>query len=192
MSKRGVLGWLWFLMWEGPGTTLSVFARKSARNEGKRGDVLRSAWGTTMSVVGTRPESREGPKTSFPERISEGLASFSAGTMGNVTTSKDLTGSTLLTVRDIGPDGLLGTGDDGQFTGKGDIGAIMIGGTMSGTTIAANVNPVNGIFGDGDDIALASSLEGAIKSLTVKGALIGSADTAGEHFGVVAHKRLGL
>jgi hypothetical protein len=118
---------------------------------------------------------------------------FSAGTLGNVTTSKDMTGSTLLAGYDIGTvDYVIGGADDGTFgSAKGNIGAITVGGTMSASSIAANVNPVDSMFGNGDDVVLAGTLEGAIKSLTVKGALIGSADTAGEHFGVVAHEALG-
>jgi hypothetical protein len=100
----------------------------------------------------------------------------------------------LLAAYDIGADGFFGTGDDGTFgAAKGNIGAITIGGTMSGTSIAAGIAPGLGLnFGDHDDsLVVSSSLQGAITSLTVKGALIGSANTAGEHYGVVAHGTIG-
>lgn len=119
---------------------------------------------------------------------------FSAGAIGNVTTSRDLTGSTLLAGYDIGTDYAIGASGDATFgTAKGSIGAITVGGTMRATSIAAGIAPGGGLqFGDGDDSVLVStSLEGAIKSLTVKDALIGSADTAGQHFGVVAHTTIG-
>jgi len=119
---------------------------------------------------------------------------FSAGTIGNVTTSKDMTGSMLLAGYDIGTvDYMIGGTDDGTFgTAKGNIGAIAVGGTMSASSIAAGIAPAAGLqFGDGNDTVLVSaSLEGAIKSLTVKGALTGSANP-GDHFGVVAHESLG-
>jgi hypothetical protein len=117
---------------------------------------------------------------------------LSAAVMGNVQVVSDLTGSMLLSGRDIGADLLVGTGDDGAFTaGTGNIGAVNVGNDMSGSTIAANVSPgADGLFGTGDDVILSSSLQGAIASLTVVSTLTGSADPS-EYFGVVAHQTLG-
>ena len=112
---------------------------------------------------------------------------FSAGTIGNVTTSKNLIGSWLLAGYDIGTDYAMSTSGDATFgAGKGNIGAITVGGTMSSSSIAAGIAPGAGLhFGDDDDsVLVSSSLEGAIKSLTVTG-LSGPTNV------VVSHKALG-
>jgi hypothetical protein len=117
---------------------------------------------------------------------------LAAGNLGNITVSKDVTDSMILSGYDIGAGLALGAGDGGAFgAGKGNIGSITVGGSMSGTSIAANVSPGDdGLFGTADDVVLAPTLQGAIKSLTVKGALTGSTNSA-EHFGVAAHKTIG-
>jgi len=98
-----------------------------------------------------------------------------------------------MTAYDIGPDGQLGTADDGTFgAAKGNIGAITVGGNMSSTSIAAGISPGPGLqFGDADDsVVVSSSLQGAIQSLTVKGTLTGLPGSTAS-FGVEAHGTLG-
>jgi hypothetical protein len=60
---------------------------------------------------------------------------------------------------------------------------------LAGAPVAAIGN--GNKFGNGD-VVLAPTLEGAIRPLTVKGAQIGTADTADEHFGIVARKAIGI
>jgi hypothetical protein len=117
---------------------------------------------------------------------------LSAGEVGRVTVMKNLEDSMILTGYDIGADRAFGTNDDGVFlAGHANIGPVTILGDLIRTSIAANVHPgVDGWFGTGDDLLLAPSLEGALRSLTVRGALIGSTNAA-ERFGIVAHKGLG-
>jgi hypothetical protein len=114
--------------------------------------------------------------------------------LGGVQIIGSLTDSKLLSGYDIGADLLLGTGDDQAFTGgaaTGNIGAVIVGGSMSGSSIAANVSPgPDGKFGTADDVVLSTSLQGAIASLTVGGTLTGSTNAA-EHYGVVAHQTIG-
>ena len=113
---------------------------------------------------------------------------FSAGSMGSVTTSQNVTGSALLAGYDIGPDYTIGPGH-GAFAGAtGSINSITVGGTMSASSIAANIDPgPDNMFGTADDLLLSASLEGAIKALTVRKELNGLAgSTAG--YGVVAHQ----
>jgi hypothetical protein len=154
--------------------------------------ILSSFSGAYASLDNLKVRATDGIGTVNVRSISNSL--FSAGSIGNVTTSQNLSGSRLLAGYDIGTDYVIGTSGDGTFGGaKGNIGAVTVGGRMSGSSIAAGVAPGGELqFGDGDDsVLVSSSLEGAIKSLTVKGALIGSADIAGEHFGIVAHKTIG-
>ena len=154
--------------------------------------ILSSLTGANANPDGLKVRATEGVGTVNVRSVANSL--FSAGTIGNVTTSRDMTGSMVLAGYDIGTDMEFdphNPGHDGAFTWvKGNVGAVLIGGSMSASCIAANVAPgADGWFGNGD-VVLAESLEGAIKSLTVKGALIGSAN-ASEHFGVVAHRSLG-
>jgi hypothetical protein len=153
--------------------------------------VISTLNGALANLDGLTVRATDGIGTVNVRSINNSL--FSAGTIGNVTTSKDMTGSTLLAGYDIGADYAVGTSGDATFaTAKGNIGAIMIGGTMGSSSIAAGIAPGTGLhFGDGDDSVLVStSLEGAIKSLTVKGALIG-VDGSTENFGVVADGTIG-
>ena len=120
-------------------------------------------------------------------------AAIAAGGIGAVTVTGDLTGSKILAGCDLGADLIFGTDDDGVFAGaKGNIGFVTVGGRMSRTSIAANVAPgPNGLFGTTGDVVLSATLEGAIRSLIVRGTLTGSDDPS-EHFGIVAHKTLGF
>jgi len=122
---------------------------------------------------------------------------LSAGVIGTLSVSKNVTGSgqnksLILAGYDIGADDLFGTADDTYFTSgaaTGNIGAITIGGTMSCTSIAANVAPGPGyIFGAGGETMLSSTLQGAITSLTV--GAFGSTSSSG-NYGIMAHRTLG-
>jgi len=120
---------------------------------------------------------------------------LSAALIGNVTIAGDLEGSKLLAGYDIGEDLDFDPqypGHDGEFTGvKGSIGAVNVKGSMSSTSIAAGIAcGADRMFGDSNDVVLAGTLEGAIKSLTVKGTLSGL-DGSTESFGVVAHGKIG-
>jgi hypothetical protein len=105
-----------------------------------------------------------------------------------------VTGSKLMTIYDVGADGVLGSGDDGAFTtggATGNITYLKVGGNMSSSTIAANVHPgADGKFGNGDDTLLASTLGGAIGSIIITGTLTGSGAPA-ENFGIVSHGAIG-
>jgi hypothetical protein len=123
-------------------------------------------------------------------------AVLSAGSLGYLTVTGDVTGSKLMTIYDVGADGVLGSGDDGAFTtggATGNITYLKIGGNMNSTSIAANIHPKNDLmFGggtDGDAVA-ASSLGGAIGSIIITGTLTGSV-VPGENFGIVSHGAIG-
>ncbi len=101
----------------------------------------------------------------------------SSASIGAITSSHSISGSTIAAATNIGKITIGGAidptagvstslilggtylGGDGTFNGNevftraATIGAIAISGTLSSTTIAAGINPVNGIFGDNDDIA---------------------------------------
>ena len=148
--------------------------------------VLSSLTGTNANLDGLTVRATDGIGTVNVRSMNNVV--FSAGTLANITTSKDVTGSTLLAGYDIGTDDYaISASGDGTFGGaKGNIGAIMIGGSMSGSSIAANVHHGGDrVFGNGNDVVLAGSLEGAIKSLTVKGAVAGGAGGPGIQFGIV-------
>jgi hypothetical protein len=101
---------------------------------------------------------------------------LNGGAFGNVAVLGNLTDSLLLSGYDIGGDVILGTDDDGAFSGgTGNIGTITINGNLVGTTIIAGIDPgPDGIFGTADDgVVSSSSIEGAIKALIVKGGISG-------------------
>jgi hypothetical protein len=87
---------------------------------------------------------------------------FAAGTqMGNVTV-----GSTLFPTQGVSTSMFLGgtnLGGDGQIDGDetfiraGKIGNVTVKGSLLTTTIAAGINPVDGIFGNGNDVAAGGS-----------------------------------
>lgn len=119
---------------------------------------------------------------------------LSAGLMGDIRVSKNLEDSLILSGYDIGANYQYeyGEGDDLAFssppqgTATANIGAIFIGGTMSGTSIAANVKCGDDrFFGTTDDVVHVSDLTAGIKSLTVKGAVVGGSTASGIQFGVV-------
>ncbi len=117
---------------------------------------------------------------------------ISTGALGSLAVTGDLTGSRLLAGHDIGADLQLGSDDDGGFVGRsGSIGTISVGGNLTATSIAAGVSPgADGFFGSEDDVVVSGTLEGAIRSLTVKGAVSGSTNSA-EQYGVVARGAMG-
>ncbi len=155
--------------------------------------VLSSLAGSYARLRGLTIRATDGI-TSINVRDIEDGSILSANTMGAVTISNNLTGSLVLGGYDVGADGIYGTGDDGVFgasPGKGNLGAITVNGSMTSTSIAANVAAgADGWFGTADDIVLSATLEGAIKSLFVKGVMIGSSNIM-EHYGVVAHQSIG-
>ena len=93
-------------------------------------------------------------------------AAFTLGTIKAIS----LTDSKILDGVQAGADGHLGTSDD--IYGAGVINTVAIAGAINDSVIAAGANPVNGIFGDGDDtLAAPGSL---IKTLTAKGGTTGA------------------
>ncbi|MDB5299424.1 MAG: conserved repeat domain protein, partial [Phycisphaerales bacterium] len=80
-------------------------------------------------------------------------------------TALSLTGATILAGANLGSDGVLG-GSSADTFGAGKIGAIKITGAITGSIIAAGVNPADNVFGNGNDTAAGP---GTIKSLFAKG-----------------------
>jgi hypothetical protein len=118
---------------------------------------------------------------------------MSAGSIGYVTLSGDVTGSKLMTGYDVGADGLLGTGDDGAFAGAatGNITQVKVGGNMSSSSIAANIHPNEDLMlGSSDDSVVVGTMGGAIGSIIITGSLTGSGAPA-ENFGIVSHGAIG-
>ena len=73
------------------------------------------------------------------------------------------------------------------------IGAVKIGGNFIASSIAAGVNPVNGIFGDGDDVFATGTAGNAaivakIASITIGGQLLGTVGGAPDSFGILAEQ----
>ncbi|HWE97712.1 MAG TPA: DNRLRE domain-containing protein [Tepidisphaeraceae bacterium] len=85
-------------------------------------------------------------------------------------TALSLSGATVLAGANLGSDGVVG-GSAGDTFGAGTIGAVKITGAITGTIIAAGVNPVDNVFGNGNDTAAGTGL---IKSLFAKGGATGS------------------
>ncbi len=140
----------------------------------------------------------------------------SVASIGNITSTHGVSGTTIASAISIGkitigtavePTAsvvnsriLAGTylGGDGTFNGNevltrsGTIGDISILGALSNTSIAAGINPVNDIFGDGDDVTAATGTHpaiaiGAIKIGATSGTLTGS-PTLVHSYGIEAVK----
>lgn len=78
------------------------------------------------------------------------------------------------------------------ISSRADIETVTVNRAMYASSIAANIGPgPDGLYGTADDVVMDDSLGGAIRSMRIKGTLIGSANTAAEHFGVVAYKTIG-
>ena len=100
---------------------------------------------------------------------------LSAGAIGTLSVSKNTVAgsaqnkSLILAGYDIGGDLAFGSSDDGGFTSAaatGNIGTITVGGTMSGTSIAANIGAgADGKFGSGSGTVVSTTLKGAIPGL---------------------------
>jgi hypothetical protein len=71
------------------------------------------------------------------------------------------------------------------------MGVIKVGGSMSGTSVAANIRPgADLMFGTADDALLSLILQGSIGTLIVSGSLSGSGNPS-ESFGILAHQTIG-
>jgi uncharacterized delta-60 repeat protein len=78
-----------------------------------------------------------------------------------------LSGATILAGANLGSDGQLGgTGGATDNFGAGEIVTLKVTGAISNSFIGAGVNPVDGLFADGDDTAAGLSL---IRSISAKG-----------------------
>ncbi|HEX4124627.1 MAG TPA: hypothetical protein VHY37_07855, partial [Tepidisphaeraceae bacterium] len=95
-------------------------------------------------------------------------AEYTLGTIKAIS----LTSSDLLAGVQAGADGTLGTGDD--VYGGGVIDTVKIAGSINSSVVAAGVNPVNGVFGDGDDTLAGSG--SLIKTITAKGGTTGTTE----------------
>jgi hypothetical protein len=98
--------------------------------------------------------------------------------MGAMTVGADLVGSNILAGVLLGTNRALGGGDD-VFQLAAEIAAVTVKGQLSQSSIAAGVDPVNGIFGDGDDVLAAApggfDVQSAIKKVVLAGNQLGAA-----------------
>ena len=79
------------------------------------------------------------------------------------------------------------------ITADAAIGAVKIGGNFIASSIAAGINPVNGVFGDGDDAFVGGNAGNAtiiakIASITIGGQLLGTSGGAPDSFGILAEE----
>jgi hypothetical protein len=111
-----------------------------------------------------------------------------AGSIGNIVVARNLTGSEIVAGygRAVQPSPI---GPHWQEVAgiTGNIGVISIGGNMSRSSIAANIDPgPDGWYGTADDGVLSDELYGRISIVNVRGTLTGSTNPR-EHYGIVAH-----
>ena len=92
-----------------------------------------------------------------------------AGSFGNVLVGGNLNGVQLLSGTNLGQDVAIdGIGDDADTFGPGRIVLLRVFGQMLGAFVGAGVNPVNGLFDDGDDL-IVGGLASLIGTITVDG-----------------------
>lgn len=72
-----------------------------------------------------------------------------------MTVGRDVSGSRILAGASLGTDNAIGgTGSAADTFGGGAIGKIKVGGAVVNSTIGAGVNPVDGIFRNGNDVVV--------------------------------------
>lgn len=98
---------------------------------------------------------------------------FTASSIGSITSGRDILLSRIMAGAYLGDDGLLGgTGTAADTYGAGTIGSINVFHNIAGVTIAAGLDPVDGILNNGND-QLVGGTTSSIGSITV-GHLIGA------------------
>lgn len=106
------------------------------------------------------------------------------GTVGVVNVGGSMSLTNVLAGALLGADRILGGGDD-TFYRAGVITAVSVKGTFESSTLSAGVNAVDGVFGNGDDVAGTAigslPVVSAIKSLTVGTATVLPGAVAGPH-----------
>lgn len=92
-------------------------------------------------------------------------------------TARNLTNAKLYIGTTLGQDGKLGgTGTNADIYGQGRLGTFVLTGSMTGSTVRVSVNPVDGIFGNGNDTFFSIPLVvSGIGSIKIQGTL--SADS---------------
>lgn len=95
----------------------------------------------------------------------------SANSIGNVSLFGSLTGAQVLAGANFGADGKAGgTGSNADTFAAGSIKAIKVSGSVATSTVAAGVNPVNGTYGDNDDLLLGGT-GSAIQRVSIRGTI---------------------
>lgn len=88
-----------------------------------------------------------------------------SGGIGSLAIAGNVAGAFILSGVSTGADARIGGGNDSYATGR--ITKLSVGGSMSASFVGAGVNPVNGTFGDTDDVAIGGT-SSAILSVSVK------------------------
>jgi hypothetical protein len=95
----------------------------------------------------------------------------SAGAMRSLAVAGDVISAKVLSGADLGTDNALGGGGAAADTfGQGAIGAIKISGAVADSTLAAGLDPVNGVFLDSDDRVIGGAAS-MIGSVSIKGGI---------------------
>ncbi len=110
---------------------------------------------------------------------------IAGGRIGSVSIAGAVSGAKILSGAALGPDGLLGgSGADADSFAVGRIDKISIGGAVTASLFAAGLDPVDGIFLNGDDRVLGGRAS-VIGAVTVRGGVDGATRFAGGRFGKV-------
>jgi hypothetical protein len=144
------------------------------------GVIKRGAWsingvGSSLSIFATTvywSASFAGSVTSLSTGGSfRGM--FTASSIGSITSGRDILLSGILAGAYLGDDGVLGgTGSNADTFGAGTIGTIDVFHNIAGVTIAAGLDPTDGVFRNGND-AIVGGTASSIGRITV-GNLIGA------------------
>jgi len=103
--------------------------------------------------------------------LGDAAGTLAAASFGMVTITGELNRATLLAGANLGADATLGgIGVDADTFGPGSIDRIAIGQRVRTSTIGAGLDPVNGLFNDGDDVVLGGAAS-FIGSLAIRGPL---------------------
>ena len=90
--------------------------------------------------------------------------SIASVTAANLTNARILAGTGLGVDRKLG-----GTGGNGDSYAGGSIGALKVSGKITGSLISAGLNPIDGTYGNDDDIVVGGAAASFIKSISAKG-----------------------
>ena len=155
----------------GGATVAGVVDNSVWRVHGAAGSITAGTAGNTWSAAFTGNVAKLTVKGDF-------AATFAAANLGPVSISGNMNNALLLAGADLGDDAQPGgSGSNGDTFGSGGITSFSVAKNVDASVVAAGVDPVNGVWGDGDDVFVAPTAS-KVGSFTIGGLVNGAVPSA--------------